>query len=97
MEISTIKKYIDLAKKAGAILYGLDNIKSGTQNIYLILIDNEVGSSLKRNIDFISQHKKVQCLVLNNTNLDDLLNTNNCKVIGITNINLANKIKDLIN
>lgn len=97
MEISTIKKYIDLAKKAGAILYGLDNIKLGTKNIYLILIDNNVGSSLKRNIDFISQHKKVQSIVLNDTNLDDLLNTNNCKVIGITNINLANKIKDLIN
>lgn len=84
MDKNQIKKYINLAKKANALIYGLDNIKKSKLHIYLIIYVAESGNSINR---YISNVKNIFVQKVNN--LNELLETDNCKIVALTNKNLA--------
>ncbi len=86
-------KYLSLAIRAGAVVYGIDDINRSREKIYLILLSERLATqNLKEKVNnFIA--KKDTILIKLDDDLNKLLNTNNCKVIGLTNENLANQIK----
>ena len=83
--------YIGLAQKAGEVVYGVDNILTSKKKIYLILLDNNISENSKSKIVAYSQSKNINLIYLS-LELDKILHTNNCKVVGITNLELANQI-----
>lgn len=87
-------KYLNLSKKAGAVLYGVDEIYKSKKPVYLILLsETQATQNLKAKIDnFIA--KKDTVLIKLDEDLNTFLNTNNCKVIGLTNKDLATQIKN---
>lgn len=86
-------KYLDLSKKAGSVLYGIDQIYQAKQRIFLIMLSEPLATQnlIQKVNNFIAKNNTK--LIKLNDALDGFLNTENCKVIGFTNENLANQIK----
>lgn len=93
MNKDEVIKYINLCKKANALLYGIDNINKSKQKIYLVFVDNSAGNALKKSAQFLTK-KGID--VVNIENLDALLQTDNCKTVAFLNENLAKIIKSKI-
>lgn len=86
-------KYFNLAKKAGAVVYGIDEISKCRRKVYLIVLsEKQATQNLIEKVNNYIAKKNTKLIKLND-DLNAFLNTNNCKVIGLTNENLANQIK----
>lgn len=68
-------------------------MKLQTRNIKIIIADNTLSEKSMRETKFLSGNHKIP-LLLSEADLNLLLNTTNCKVIGITDINLVKAIID---
>ena len=93
MDEMIANRYIGLALKSGDVIYGLDNIKRDLSKIHLIICCKAASSNLYYSLMQISMTNKLPLYQLNDYTLDELLNTSNCKAIGITNPHLAGQIK----
>jgi len=80
-----IKNYLGLARRANAIIFGIDNIKSYKKKIYCIILCSSASENLKSSIDIIISRREIPIKKLEEGTLDEMLNTQNCKVIAITN------------
>ena len=95
VDINKIDTYIRFAIKSRKIIFGLDNVKLQTKNIKIIIADNSLSEKSLRETKFISGKYKIP-LLLREADLNQILNTTNCKVIGISDINLVKAILDNI-
>ena len=93
MVTNKIETYLRFAIKGGKIVFGLDNIKIKIRHIKLIISDNSLSEKSLRETKFISEKNKIP-LMLSEADLNQILNTTNCKVIGITDINMVTAIMD---
>ncbi len=86
-------KFLNLSRKAGAVVYGIDEIVKYRGKVYLIILsDTNATQNLREKVNnFIA--KKDTAIIKLKEDLNIFLNTDNCKVIGLTNENLANQIK----
>ncbi len=86
-------KYLNLAKKAGAVVFGIDEIIKCRSKIYLIMLSEPLATqNLREKVNNFIAKKDTKLIKLDD-DLNIFLNTDNCKVIGLTNENLANQIK----
>jgi len=85
MPQGSLKNYLGLAKRASAVVFGIDNIKSYRKPIFCIILCSSAGEKLKSSIEIISKNKGIPLKILQSGTLDEMLNTQNCKVIAITN------------
>lgn len=92
--MNEISKYINLAKKAGAVIYGIDNIVKN-KNVQLILLCPTSSQNLVSKAESFATRKNIKLIKLQNE-LDSIINTTNCKVIGLTNLQLATQIGKII-
>lgn len=92
--MNEISKYINLAKKAGAVIYGIDNIVKN-KNVQLILLCPTSSQNLVSKTESFATRKNIKLIKLQNE-LDSIINTTNCKVIGLTNLQLATQIVKII-
>ncbi len=88
------EKYLGLAIRAGAVVYGIDKILQN-KNIYLVLIDYTATENLQAKVLNFVKKNNIPKIDLDNK-IDEIIKSNNCKVIGITNENLAKQIKSII-
>ncbi len=95
MEIE-ISRYIGLAQKANGVVYGLDNIKK-SENICLLLACSTASEKLYEEICFISEKYGIPAFKMEYITLDQVLHTDNCKVVGITNNHIAAQIEFILN
>lgn len=86
-------KYLNLARRAGAVVYGVDEITRHRGKIYLVMLSEASATQnlIEKVNNFIA--KKDTTLLKLDDDLNIFLNTDNCKVIGLTNESLANQIK----
>ena len=90
-------KYVGLARKAGDVLFGQDNILSARNAPYLVMVSvNEASQNLNKKIYNFIANKNIKLIKFSDS-LDKYLGTQNCKVIGITNRELAEKVYSLFN
>ena len=90
-------KYVGLARKAGAVLFGQDNILSARNAPYLVIVSiNEASQKINKKIYNFIANKNIKLIKFSDS-LDKYLGTQNCKVIGITNRELAEKVYSLFN
>ena len=91
-----VSRYIGLAQKANQVVYGLDNLKN-TNNVHLILVCSTATEKMYEELIFISQKEKIPMYRMEYITLDQILHTQNCKVVGITNNHLATQIEYILN
>lgn len=81
---------IGLARKAGYVIVGQENLIGYDKKLYLILLDKTAGNSLLREVNFLSKKKNLE--VVSIENLSEKIKIENCKVVGIKNKNFAEAI-----
>ncbi len=95
MEIE-ISRYIGLAQRANGVVYGLDNIKKA-DNITLLLACSTSSEKLYEELCFIAEKQNIPVYRMDYVSLDQILHTENCKVVGITNNHIAKQIEFILN
>ena len=90
--INKIQSYLGFAKKSRAIVFGLDNLEKFNKSVYLVLYVKQLSENSLNKLNKLVNEKNWKMGELENQTIDELLFVDNCKVIGITNDNLANAI-----
>ena len=89
MNRDKVKNYLGICRKAGYLIIGADSLKKYDKKMYLLLVDSEVSKTLQKIIDRFNQ-KNIECLLVDN--LNQLIDIENCKIVGVKNNGLALEI-----
>ncbi len=93
MDINKIKSYIGFAIKSGQIIYGLDNIEVYRKKIHLILVSNTISDNSLEKIQKLANQRNLDILCLDDS-IENITKRKNCKILAITNFELAKAIKN---
>ena len=91
-----LETLIGFAIKSGHVVFGYDNLCETRKKIKVVLISNDVNEKNKQKILNLCC-KKRWVLCLTNDLISELTHRDNCKVVGITDENMANAILKLDN
>jgi ribosomal protein L7Ae-like RNA K-turn-binding protein len=91
MSKNKIDTYIRFAIKSRSIIYGIDNIKKGIRQIKIIIADKTLSENSLDKAGLLCNKNNIP-LVISEEELNNILNTENCRIIGITNRNMAEAI-----
>ncbi len=89
-----IKGIIGICRKAGYAIIGGENIKNNSQKMYLILVDENSGKSLLREMQFVANLRNIPIVSIKN--LEEIVDIKNCKAVAFKNKALSEKIFDLL-
>lgn len=89
--MNRLKGLISIARKAGFVIIGKDNLASYRKKLYLVLLDKTAGNSLLREVNFISENRNIPILEVEN--LAEVVGIENCKVIGLKNKAMSENIE----
>ncbi len=92
MDEKKIFSYVNFAVKAGDVVYGIDNIKQTKKHIYCVILSITATQNLTHSVTNFCNKLDLPLIILQQSSVDGLLHTNNCKVIGLTNESLARQI-----
>lgn len=81
---------VSIARKAGFVIIGQDNLKKYDKKLYLLLCDNNAGNSLLRETKFLADKRNIPMFQIDG--LDKATAIENCKVIGIKNKSISDNI-----
>ena len=90
-----VSTYLGFAQKSNSIIYGIDNLKLYTKKLYLVIVchtANDKYITVAKNL--VAANKNCKAFVTKQATLAELLNKDNCKIIGIKNHSLAQAIID---
>ena len=94
LETNKVQGYLNLAQKAGYIIWGGETLKDYTKKLYLVLFD---GQAQKNTQKIVLKIKERGIKTIEIENLGALVNKPNCKIIGIKNKSLSDQIELLLN
>ena len=89
-----IKGIIGICRKAGYAIIGGENIKNNSQKMYLILVDENSGKSLLREMQFVANLRNIPIVSIKN--LEEIVDIKNCKAVAFKNKALSEKIFELL-
>ena len=93
MDNVKLARYLGLAIKGGFVVYGLDNIKAiRVLRGKAIVLCNTASKRTHDSIVALATERGAKLIELANITLDELIKTNNCKVICVVNKDLAEVI-----
>jgi ribosomal protein L7Ae-like RNA K-turn-binding protein len=92
--LNRIGGLVSIARKAGYVVIGKDNLAIYTKKLYLLLVDKTAGSSLSREMKFLSENRNIPILEVEN--LGTLVGIENCKAIGIKNKAISESIEKCV-
>lgn len=84
-----IKSYIGFSIKSGQIIFGSDNLLTTQKHIKLIVLCSTLAKASEEKVVEFAAKKEIPILKLDNLILEDIVYKKNCKVVGLTNKNLA--------
>lgn len=90
MQRDKLTSYVGFAVRSGAAVYGLENIKKSYKKIFCVIEDEMLSENSRSKTESFCKEKSIKKIVLKN--IDELFGANNCKVVGITNKELAKQI-----
>ena len=85
--------YINIAKKANYLIIGSDTLKDYTKKLYLVLYDKTAQNSVRK-IVYDIKHKDIKTKEIEN--LGELINIENCKIVGLKNKGLSDAILEIL-
>lgn len=91
-----LKAYLGFAIKSNGIVFGFDNLCETKKKIVLVVTDSTINPKVHAKLQALCDFKKWKIIQINSNTLFELLGRN-CKVVGITDNNLAKAIMDNIN
>lgn len=86
-----IKSYTGFAIKAGKVVYGVDNILKNSPKF--VIFDKNLGQAGKRKLLNFLETRQIDYY---QTDINEIIQKENCKAIGIQERNLINAIKKVI-
>ncbi len=86
-----IKSYLGLCVKSNSVIIGQDKLKKTKKYPKLLIVSPNATDNLKDLAIRLKDKFGCECLVTN-TNLEDLISIQNCKIVGITNTNFVTAI-----
>lgn len=95
MKNNKLLTYLGFARKSGNLIYGIDNIEHYKKEIYVVLIDATLSENGRKQLIKVCLSKSISIYQLTDISLDELINTNNCKIVGIIDFNLASAVTGL--
>lgn len=89
-----LETYLGFAIRSGNIVYGVDNIEAKISKICLVIYDRRLSENGVNKLKNVTKRNQIDTLI-SETTIDDLINKQNCKAIGITSKDLARAIQEL--
>lgn len=90
--MSKLKSYLGLCKKSNSLVIGQDKLKACKKYPYIIVVSPNATDNLKDLAIRLSNKFHCMC-VMSLMVLEDLINIPNCKIVGVSNINLSHAIE----
>lgn len=87
--------YLNIARKANALIIGADNLDVYRKKLYLILVASTAGKSTQSIVNKVVKNTGCE-KIETSLNLSEILCISNCQVVAIKNKGLAEKIKENI-
>ncbi len=92
LNTNKIDSYIGFSVRSGQIIFGIDNLLVTRKRVKLILLCNSLTAQSEKKITEFAESKQIPVLKLTHKKLEDVVYKNNCKVVGLTNKNLAQAV-----
>ena len=89
--LNKLEGLISIAKKAGFVVVGGENLIGYSKKLYLLLINKNAGNSLRREMNFLAKNKNLTLCECDN--LAKIVAIENCKAIGIKNKAMSESIE----
>ena len=89
--MNKLEGLIGIARKAGFVIVGGDNLSSYTKKLYLLLVDKTAGASLKRQMGYVANDRQIPLYEIEN--LGTIVGISSCKAIGLKNKALSEQIE----
>ena len=87
--------YLNIARKANALVIGTDNIEAHKKKIYLILMAKTAGKSTRSVADKVVKNTGCELIEID-LSLSEILCISNCQIVAVKSKGLADKIKENI-
>lgn len=91
-KIPKIESYIGFAARAQKIIFGVDSITKRGKRHRVIILCSTAGENTSKQIMTYCEKTNSPLIVLKNQTLEGILKKQNCKVIAVTDLELANAI-----
>ena len=88
--MNNVNGLLSIARKAGYVIIGQDNLTDYKKKLYLVLMDKNAGNSLSREMNFLAKKDNIPLLQVDD--LEKLVSIKNCKAVGIKNKAISDKI-----
>jgi len=92
--LNKTKGLISIARKAGYVIIGKENLIGYTKKLYLLIVDKRAGNSLLREMKFLSESRNLPILEVDD--LAELVGIENCKAIGLKNKAMSESIEKCV-
>ena len=89
--LNKLEGLIGIARKAGFVIVGGDNLSTYTKKLYLVIIDKTAGTSLKRQMGYVAKDRQIP--LYETENLGSIVGIESCKAIGLKNKALSDQIE----
>ncbi len=86
--------FIGFSTRSGKIVFGIEQIERSKRAPKLILLCSTIGANSKKRALLYAERKDVKVLELSQRILGDIVNKENCKVIGLMDAHLAQAVID---
>ena len=87
--------YVGFAIKSNSIIKGVDDLTKSKKKVWLILKSEGLGVNSKEKLEAFTKSKNIETIALRE-DVFKTLNLAGVKVVGLTDKNLANAIKNVI-
>lgn len=85
-----INGLISIARKAGFVVIGVDNLRNYDKKLYILLVDKIAGNSLLREMNHLAKTKNIPLFYVDD--LGSKVAIKNCKAVGIKNKSISDSI-----
>lgn len=92
IKIKKLNGYINLANRAGYIIWGVDNLKNYSHKMYLILYREDYGKTIEKTLNRFDVDK----IKLNIEMFNKIVGTENAKILAIKNKGITEQIVNLL-
>lgn len=90
--IKKLNGYINLANRAGYIIWGTDNLKNYTHKMYLILYREDFGKTIEKTLNRF-ETKKIK---LRENDFNQIVGSSSAKILAIKNKGITEQIVNLL-
>ncbi len=94
MKIDKVKSYLGFAIRSGKIIFGVDKLLESKKRPQLILICSTQNEKVTNKVVRYAKNEKIPYIKLKDLVLGEIVSRDNCKVIGILDLNLAQAVKN---